>query len=209
MTVTPPGPPEAPYGPPAGLVPMPPSGPDGSHWPSPTRRTSMALAAGIAVTAVLAMTALVVNVIDLTRRTSTAATSAPRYSSVAVPPVDTTDADRALCTAIAPLMTENDKFYNQYAALGKAGTPARDAATPQFITDTKNWLPGAQKVLDQHPDASPYLRRTMQRYFDDQNLLVLDLRPGPLTAYWKSVWDDSIGAYIGPIEICKKVGVRW
>lgn len=78
----------------------------------------------------------------------------------------------ALCSTVAPLMAENDATNNTYVKLGDAGTPARDAATPQFVRDTLDWVARTQPVLDQHPDVDPFLRRSMQRFIiDDLHLL--------------------------------------
>ena len=106
-------------------------------------------------------------------------------------------------------MAEDDQFSNAYARLGEAGTPARDAATPKFISDTQDWIRRIQPVLDQNPDADPYFRRSLQRYIDDQHLVVVDLPPGPLTAYTKTLFSDSVGAYSGPLHLCVGVGVEW
>jgi hypothetical protein len=147
---------------------------------------------------------------DLTTA-STPVSPSPIGSSSVPPPAtgNTASEDRAVCTAIAPLMADNDKFSNAYIDLGDAGTPARDAALPKFISDTQNWVAKVQPIIDQHPAASPYLTRTLQRYLDDQTLMVSDMTPGPMTSYEESLWADSLGAYSGPIHVCDKVGVRW
>jgi len=132
-------------------------------------------------------------------------TAAPTATTAA----DTTSADRALCTAIAPLMGENDRFSNAYIRLGEAGSPARDQALPKFISDSQDWVKRVQPILDQHSDANPYLQRTLQRFLDDRSLLVSDMQPGPLTSYANTLWADSLGAYSGPLHVCGGVGITW
>jgi hypothetical protein len=217
MTATQHGGPGAPYGQPGAPVPggppVPPGAPPGYDWryaPPPPRRSKV-LAAGVVVAIVLATAALVVGIVDLSRSTSTSAATAPTSAAPTTPTPagDTSGADRALCTAIAPLMAESDRVDTAYVKLGDAGTPARDAATPKFITDTEDWVGRVQPILDQHPDASPYLSRTLQRFLDDRNLMVSDMDPGPLTSYAQTLWSDSTGAYAGPLHVCYDLGVKW
>ncbi|WP_431241084.1 hypothetical protein ACQ86B_28705 (plasmid) [Mycolicibacterium aichiense] len=106
-------------------------------------------------------------------------------------------------------MAENDQTNNTYAKTGDAGTPARDAATPKFISDTLDWIRKAQPILDQHPDVDPFFRRSLQRFIDDQHLIVIDLTPGPLAQYTKTLFSDSVGAYSGPLHICDGLGIKW
>jgi hypothetical protein len=206
--------PGAPYGrhgaPAGGQPPTYPFEPAGPDLLSAPHRRSPLLVAGIATALALGIAASVVNIIAWTRPVTAASVSTPPSTSAsAAPPVDVGTDSRALCSAISTLMAENDKFSNTYAHLGDAGTPARDAATPQFIADTKNWITRIQPILDQHPNADPFLRRTLQRFIDDQNLIVLDLQPGPLNSYWKAMWSDSLGAYAGPLLFCKNLDVKW
>jgi hypothetical protein len=179
----------------------------GWRYAPPAPRRSKLLAAGVALASVLAAAALVIAIVLLVRPAA-APSRAPATSS-ATTTGDTTDADRALCTALAPLMAEDDQFSNAYVRLGDPGTPARDAATPKFITDTQNWIRRIQPVVDQNPSADPYFRRSLQRYIDDQHLIVVDLNPGPLTAYAKALFSDSVGAYSGPLHLCDGLGVKW
>ena len=160
------------------------------------------------IVAVLAAAALLVTVIALIRPTPAAIpASAPITTTPA--PVDTTAFDRALCTAIAPLMTEVNRISNTYLGLGEAGTPARDRTLPKFISDMQDWIGRVQPILDQHPDARPFFRRSLQRFIDDRNLLVSDLKPGPLPTEAYAMWSDSLGAYSGPLRICDQLGVKW
>ena len=118
MTVTHHGGPGAPY-PPAGVPTpgppassRPPGGPPGYDWryAAPAPRRSKLLAAGVVLAILLATAALVIGIVLLVRPAPAppAASPAPATSS-ATTTGDTTDADRALCTAIAPLMAENDR----------------------------------------------------------------------------------------------------
>jgi hypothetical protein len=106
-------------------------------------------------------------------------------------------------------MAENDKFSNAWVDLGEPGTPARDAATPKFISDTMEWISRAQPIVDQNPGADAFFRRSLQRFIDDQHLVVVDLTPGPLTSYAKVLFSDSVGAYSGPLHICDGFGIKW
>jgi hypothetical protein len=106
-------------------------------------------------------------------------------------------------------MGENDRFSNAYVDLGEPGTPARDRATPKFISDTQDWISRAQPILDQHSDVEPFFGRSLQRFIDDRHLLVVDLTPGPLTSYAKALWADSVGAYSGPLHLCDGLGIKW
>jgi hypothetical protein len=106
-------------------------------------------------------------------------------------------------------MTEINRISYTYLNLGQAGTPARDSALPKFISDTQDWIGRVQPILDQHPDARPFFRRSLQRFIDDRNLLVSDLKAGPLPASALEMWSDSEGAYSGPLHICDELGVKW
>lgn len=165
------------------------------------------------IAAVLAAAALLVTltVIVLIRPTPAAIPASAPITTTSAPaqPQDTTTADRALCTAIAPLMTEVNRISNTYLGLGEAGTPARDSALPKFISDTQDWIGRVQPILDQHPDARPFFRRSLQRFIDDRNLLVSDLKPGPLSTEAYAMWSDSLGAYSGPLHVCDQLGVKW
>lgn len=160
------------------------------------------------IAAVLAAAALVVSVIALIRPTPAAIPASAPITTTPAPaqPQDTTTADRALCTAIAPLMTEINRISNTYLGLGEA---ARDSALPKFISDMQGWIGRVQPILDQHPDARPFFRRSLQRFIDDRNLLVSDLKAGPLPSEAYAMWLDSLSAYSGPLHICDQLGVKW
>jgi hypothetical protein len=183
--------------------------PPAPHQPSPGRRR-LSWTALIAL--VVAIAALVLGVIGLVRSdpneepAPSSSTAAPTATTAST---DTTAADRALCTAIGPLMAENNKFTNAWADLGEPGTPAKDAAIPKFISDTQDWVSRVQPILDRNPDASAYFLRSLQRFIDDQHLFVVDLAPGPLPAYGTSLWVDTMAAYAGPLHVCYGLGIRW
>jgi hypothetical protein len=176
----------------------------------PKRRRGMVFGAGV-VLALIAVAALVLAIVGLTRNPA-APTPAPSASAAST---NTQDADRALCQAIAPLMAESDRVSNAYTSKGDMGTPARDAATPQYVSDTQDWARRIQQVLDAHSAPAegqapqPYLVRTLQRFIDDRKLLVADIRPGPGTNTDQEIWSDSMAAYNGPLSTCQRLGVAW
>ncbi len=193
---------------------FPPNAPAGPGWTPPPeqrpRRGGGLLAGlGIALALLLSAAALVVGVVALVRQPATSASSASSTTSAPSQAGDTTAADRALCTAIAPIMGDSDRVSNAYTNLGAAGTPDRDAATPQFVTDTKDWTHRAQEALDAHSDVQPFLRHSLQRYIDDRQILVAGLRTGPLPPYQDAIWTDSMAAYNGPITACGDLGIKW
>lgn len=218
MTTTQPGGPGRPHeqasgpqGP--GQVTGPPVAPPG-QWPyappSPRRSKGMAIAVTAAI--LLAASALVVGIVDLNRSpastgpaASTANTSAPTAA-----PTDTTAANRALCTAIAPLMTDSNRTAKAYSSLGPAGTPAWTSGVSTFVSETKDWLGRIQPTIDSHPDADPFFRRSLQRFIDDRRFLVLDLEaPGAYPPYDDTIWNDSLAAGSGPLNTCWDLGIKW
>jgi hypothetical protein len=217
MTVTQHGVPGPEHGPPHGpQVPGPlapaaaPPGPDWRYAPPPPRR-SKGMAIAVAAAIVLAIAALVIGIVDLTRSSPAAAPAAttPTAPGPTSAPADTTSANRALCTAIAPLMTEDNRVAKTLSSLAPAGSPAWNAAVPKFVSDTKDWVGRIQPVIDSHPDVDPYFRRSLQRFVDDQRALAGDLEAGPWQAYDQTIWDDGLGAGTGPLSICWDLGVKW
>ena len=131
-------------------------------------------------------------------------------ATVSSPAADTAGADKALCTAIAPVMADSDRITNEWEHSGPQGSAARTAALPAFVASTTEWTTKAQAELDLHPDAQPFLRRTLQRYIDDRRQLAYDLRGGgPLQPYDDAGYADSMMAYAGPLAICADLGVKW
>ena len=200
--------PQAPTG-----FPTPPAAPSGSDWryaPPPPRR-SKGVAIGVAAAILLATAALVVGIFDLTRSSTRAAptASSPTTSAPTSASADFTAANRALCTAIAPLMTEDNRVAKTFSNLGPAGSPGWDAGKDKFVSDTKDWVGRIQPVIDSHPDVDPYFRRSVQRFVDDQRYLIADLEAGPWQPYDQTIWNDSLGAGSGPLSICWDLGVKW
>lgn len=217
MTVAQHGPPSTPYGPAAGTAPggppPPPVGPPGNDWryAPPVRRGNKLMSAGIVITALISLAALAVGIVALvTRPTPATAVPAPAPASrSAAPAGDTTTADRALCNAISPLMTEDDHNSNTWIATGDPGSPERDAALPKYRDDTEDWAGRIQDVVDANPNAHPFLLRTLQRFVDDRVLLVRNMRPGPSKQYDDEAWSDSMTAYGGPLSVCNALGIKW
>jgi len=106
-------------------------------------------------------------------------------------------------------MTESDATTNAWVKSGHTGSPERDAATPKYVADTQNWVRRIQPIIDAHPDADPYLHRTLQRFVDDQRLLIADVAAGPWQPYDDAIYSDSSGAYSGPLSVCRGLGVKW
>ena len=169
------------------------------------------MAIAVAAAILLATAALVVGIVDLTRSLTRAAPLplSPTTSAPTPAPTDFTAANRALCTAIAPLMSESDRVAKTYSDLGPANTPAWNAGKDKFISDTRDWVGRIQPVIDSHPGADPYFRRSLQRFVDDRRLLVADLEEGPWQPYDQTNWNDSLSAYNGPLTTCWDLGVKW
>ena len=202
-----------PYGPPPGPGPSgygPPAPPPVLQPLRPGRLRTALAAAGIVLAVVLAASALVV---ALTTRvdsndSNSAAPSAgdPAASSS---PASTEQADRALCAAIGPLMSEYSTTAKAWFALGQPGTPARDAALPNFIDDTESWVRRADAVLAEHPNVQPRFERTLQRYLDDLWLFANNIEPGPERTYDGAAWTDGLVAFGGPQSICDVLRAGW
>ncbi len=162
---------------------------------------------------VVATAALVVSIVDLAR--SEPATGRTQAGSVAASPSSptrparTTDANRAFCTDIAPLMAESDRTGQAFSHLGTPNSPEWKPGAQTFITDTKAWVPRMQTVIDNHGDADPYLLRSTQRFVDDLRYIVADLEAGPWRPYDQTGWNDSLEAGSGPLSVCFDLGVKW
>ncbi len=169
----------------------------------PERRRPSPMAVGGALAVLMSVAALVVTVVSLVTQPKPApAVSAPRAQAV-------TDADKALCPAIGPLMKENDDRSNAFLATGEAGSPPRDAALPKFVSDTQGWAHRTQQTLDAHANPPRFMTRALQRYIDDMQLFVASVRPGPGTQYDEAAWTDSIVAYGGVLTTCQQLGTNW
>ncbi len=210
MTVTPPGPPQTPYGPTDGHPPLLQPG-HGAHQRGATepRGHSLSLWALVVVAVIAASVGIGGGITALVRPAHHTANQSPQPSETTSAPTATPTADRALCSAIAPVMADFDRFSKANSHLGEPGTPGRDAAIPKFVADSQNWVSRIQPILDEHPGSSPFLQRSLQRMIDDRSLLVADLEPGPPTTYAKKLRADETGSYIGPLHICSDLGVTW
>lgn len=157
--------------------------------------------------------ALVVGIIGLVRPSASPAQSVGTPAASTSParsnPVDTTAANKALCGAIAPLMAESDRISKALSSQAPAGSPGWNAEMPKFISAEKDLLGRIQPIIDSHPDVDPYFHRTLQRYVDDRRNLVADIEAGPWQPYDQNIWDDSLGAYNGPLVTCWDLGVKW
>jgi hypothetical protein len=172
-------------------------------------RTALA-AAGIILAVVLAAAALVVALTTRSSSNDSNSAAPPAGDPTASPsPASTEQADRALCTAIGPLMTEYNKVSNEWLGAGAPGSPGRDSALPKFKTDTESFVGRAEAALGQHPGVQPRFERTLQRYLDDLWLLVNNIEPGPEKSYDGAAWTDSLIAYGGPQSICDALGAGW
>ena len=202
-----------PYGPPPGPGPSgygPPPPPPMLQPPRPGRLRTALATAGIILAVVLAAAALVVALTTRSSSNDSNSTAPPAGDPAASSsPASTEQADRALCTAIGPLMSEYNKVSNEWIALGTPGSPARDAGLPKLIKDTEDFVGRADTVMDQHPDVQPRFERTLQRYLDDLWLFANNIEPGPSEDYDKAAWVDSMMAYGGPQTICNELGAGW
>lgn len=181
-------------------------------WPgssqAPRKHTKVSWVAAAAL--VVAVTALMVSIVGFARRGPERPAVAPAPSAAKTAAPENTDAsDRELCSDIAPLMAEDDRMSNTWRATGDPGTPPRDAALSKYRSDTEDWAERIQKVLGNHEEADPFLRRTLQRFIDDRILYVRNARPGPASNYDDEVWADSLSAYGGPLSTCGGLGVKW
>jgi hypothetical protein len=159
---------------------------------------------GVAAGIIVAIAALVVGLLALTRHAASP-TPAVQKASVA----DTTDADKTLCTTIAPLLKRSETDRNAFVHTGPAGSPERDAALPKFVDDTKQWAQETQQALNSDPGPPRHITRTLQRYIDDMLHYVEGIRPGRGNKYDEQAWVDASESENGPIMVCYGVGVKW
>jgi hypothetical protein len=162
----------------------------------------------VGVISCVSSAALVLSLVALTKHTVSDNASPAGPQARTGQPGSTDDADKALCTAIAPLIKEDAERGKAFVGLGDSGTPARDGAIPDFLHYTQDWTKQIQPVLDQHPDASPYLTRTLQRYIDDRRIYAGNIRPGPEQDADAAAWNDATVAIGGPLEVCGNLGIK-
>jgi hypothetical protein len=192
----------------------PPAPPQGFGWqpaPPPPVKRGKGLAAAVGAAIVLAAAALVVGIIALVRPAPSAPPPPAAPSSSSAHPAGTTEANRAFCTDIAPLMGESDKTAQAFNHNDK-NSPEWKAGAQTFVNDTKAWVGRMQPVIDSHGDADPYLLRSMQRFVDDRRYLIADLVAGngaEWLPYDQTSWNDSLAALSGPAGVCWDLGVKW
>jgi hypothetical protein len=180
--------------------------PTGYYGPPPPKRRSW-LPAAIATTALLlGVAALVISLVSLSRDSTASTNRAPSTAAVSTP-ADTESADRALCTAIAPLTKEHLERGKAFVAMGHTGTPERDAGIADFRSDTLDWVKRAEQTLDEHWDASPYVTRTLQRFIDDRRIYAVNIRPGAEKDSDVAAWNDATVALGGPLEVCGALNI--
>ncbi len=208
MTVMPPGPPQEPYGSTFGH-PQPPQHVNHQHVANVPGRRHSTLWALIVIAIITASAGIAEGIVTLVRSAPPRINQSAQSSETTSAPPSEPTADRALCSAIAPVMADFDRFSKAYSRLGEPGTPARDAGIPKFVADSQHWISRIQPILDEHRESSPFLQRSLQRMIDDRSLLVADLEPGPPTPYAKKLRADETGSYSGPLHICFDLGVKW
>lgn len=180
------------------------------EWRLVSTRSNRGRAVAVIAASTFAVIGIVVGVVGSTGP-GAAPPSAVRLPVATTPTqaADPTKGAHALCAAIAPLFAENDKKSNEWNATGDPGTPARDAALPGYRAFSEDWAGRAQDVLNAHPDADQFLRRTTQRFIDDRVLLVRNMRTGPVKPPDDEAWADSMTAYEGPLSVCQYLGITW
>jgi len=192
-------------------VPGPPPGPPSYGWapPEPPRR-GRGMAVALSVVGLLAITAIGLSIVSLAKSPESSPTAPTNSASpTSSPGVDTAAATHNLCTAVGPLVAQTDQIANTWMGLGPVGTPARDSGTSKFVTDMTGAVARIQKVLDSHPDADPFLRRSLQRGIDDQLMIAADVSTGPFEPYDQNTWLDRQSSYAGVLSVCSKAGVTW
>jgi hypothetical protein len=154
----------------------------------------------------LAAAALVVSLVSAHRNSPTPAQPAAQPTNQSA---STTESDKALCQAIAPLIKEAAADGKAFVALGGSGTPARDAGIDGFAAKTEDWFQRTQAVVDQHMTTAPpdYLMRSLLRFIDDRRTYAGNIRSGPATDGDTAAWNDSIVAVGGLAEVCGNLGV--
>jgi hypothetical protein len=186
--------------------PFPQYPPAGAYGPPHRRRKSVLAGAGIVVAIALGLAALVVSLIGLGRAGTGGQPSAQPTAS-ATESGSTEAADRALCTAIAPLVKENLARGKEFVALGHTGSPERDAGIDPFMKDTLAWVPRIEATINENPQASSFFTRTLQRFVDDRRIYAVSIRPGAESDSDTAAWNDATVALGGPYEVCGDLGI--
>jgi hypothetical protein len=162
----------------------------------------------IVLAIVLSAAALVVGIIALVRQPDASVTVTPSSTSAA-PVGDTTAADKALCEEVGPLLREIADIGRSFVALGRTGTPERDAGIPDYRAAVKNWTNRIQPIVDANANPPRYLTRTLQSFVDLNQLYADNIRPGDEQPSDVEGWNAGTTAYGGPLAVCKGLGVMW
>jgi hypothetical protein len=163
---------------------------------------------GVIVAILLGAAALVVSLTGVGQQ-STQRTTATSASATPSTGGDTTEADRALCQAIVPLIKESLQDGKDFVNLGYSGTPERDGGIPAFKDKVDAWVGRIQPILDQHASPPRYLTRMAQMFVDFTQSYAESVRPGPEKDEDKTNWEMRTVALGGPYEVCKKFGADW
>jgi hypothetical protein len=163
---------------------------------------------GVIVAILLGAAALVVSLTGVGRQ-STPSTPGTSTSATPMASGDTTEADRALCQAIVPLIKESIQDGKDFVNLGFSGTPERDGGIPAYKAKVDVWVGRVQPILDQHASPPRYLTRMTQMFIDFTQSYAESIRPGPATDFDNTAWNDRVVALGGPYEVCKKFGADW
>lgn len=172
----------------------------------PSRRRGSRLAIALGVFAVLlAGAALGVSLI----RKPGVQTAAPAPTpAVPAQQLFVDDADRGLCQAIAPLMTQIGEQNKAFAKL-EPGSPEQGDAIPGYRSFIEGWANQIQMLLNAHSNPPRYLTRTLQAYIDDKLLYVELAQPGRVDPGDQMTWNQASIDAGGPLGTCTKLGITW
>jgi hypothetical protein len=187
-----------------------PGPPVGFPAPPPPPRRGRALLAGVGIVLAIALAAAALVVSLVSAHRNSPATTAQPLAQPTNQSASTTESDKALCQAIAPLVKESSERGKAFVNLGHTGTPERDAGIPAYVSDTTAWVKRAQAVLDQHStpsSRSDVLQRSLQRFVDEKYAYIASIRPGPGTDADNAAWNDSLVALSVPYDVCDGLGV--
>lgn len=207
---------QGPSTPPSGAQPPLPTNvgaPPHPPWPpqpggAPQRR-GLLVPIGVGVAILLAAVALVVALVK--GSTNAPPASTPTQAANSKPAeVFVDDADRALCLAMGPLMSENNDARKAFLESGQQNTPERKAAIPKFVSDAYEWAHRAQEVLNQHSDPPRFLTRNFQQYIDYDLLFAEGLSPDrDSSVYENQIYELGTMQLSGLIGRCSEVDAPW
>ena len=183
--------------------------PSWSIQPQPQRqRRGVLLPLAVGVAVLLSAAALVVSLVKGGGESPSGAST--QTGSPDRPEVLVEDADRALCTAICPLMVESQDSRKSFQAIGPQNSPERKAAIPKFERVTNEWAQRMQQVINDEASPPRYLTRVVQRYVDDMTTYVVSLSPDrDSSSYETPIYDLTIMDFSGIMGRCLDVGAPW